>query len=121
LPQSPCPDLLSNNVAPTDFEARGVKNAIETAKEGISAMDAEIARLQRTIGQIKLQRTEFRKFIRSHRSVVSIVRRIPSDILIAIFSQFLHWHSALLRVAGVCCQWRTVALASPLLWNHIHL
>ncbi|KAJ7193962.1 hypothetical protein GGX14DRAFT_587431 [Mycena pura] len=125
--------------SPRDRDALGrnhnnaISNVIKVAEVEVSAIDAEIARLQRTIDQLTLQRTEFKAFIQSHRSVVSTIRTLPSDILYTIFShllpvdlynssyEFKLVHPPLSHVMGVCNRWRTIALTSPLLWSHICL
>ncbi|KAJ7196807.1 hypothetical protein GGX14DRAFT_375691, partial [Mycena pura] len=127
LPASPCPELLITNSVPSDFQANEIHQLILNTDAEISALGDEITRVQCALDRLELRRAGLRDFVKSHRAVVSIVRRLPRDILGEIFSHYLRDASdseyppsgsptLLLHLVGVCDRWRTIALASPLLW-----
>ncbi|KAJ7196774.1 hypothetical protein GGX14DRAFT_375738, partial [Mycena pura] len=120
LPQSPYPDLLRSNSAPTIFEIDEINKLTKSAEAEISDIDDEIARVQCALNRLQSQRTKLRDFVKSHHGVVSIVRRLPSEILGEIFSHYsdASAHSPA-RLAAVCDRWRAITLASPMLWRHI--
>ncbi|KAJ7195631.1 hypothetical protein GGX14DRAFT_297106, partial [Mycena pura] len=116
------------NSAPSDFQTNEIHSLILSSEAEISDLGAEIVNVRRVLDRLELQRTRLADFVKSHRGVVSTIRRLPTDILDEIFSQYLsesgspvHSPEALSRVVGVCKRWRTIVLASPLLWCHIAL
>ncbi|KAJ7679008.1 hypothetical protein DFH06DRAFT_503245 [Mycena polygramma] len=129
-PESPCPELLLGNVAPPDFQIREIENAIDSVEDGIAGLDIQIAGLRRSLSQLMSRRAELERFANDHRGVVSIVRRLPSDILTEIFSccvdagAALHppqTSDALQRIVRVSGHWRSIALASAHLWRHLFI
>ncbi|KAJ7196808.1 hypothetical protein GGX14DRAFT_671962 [Mycena pura] len=129
LPASPCPELLITNSVPSDFQANEIRQLILDTDAELSALGDEITRVQCALDRLELRRAGLRDFVKSHRPVVSVVRRIPRDILGEIFSHYLdasayppsRLPTRLLHLVGVCDRWRTISLASPLLWRHVHL
>ncbi|KAJ7198371.1 hypothetical protein GGX14DRAFT_666744 [Mycena pura] len=125
LPASPCPELLLTNSVPSDVQLNEIHSFIGSAKAKISILNDQIAQVQRTLRRLDLQRTELADLVKSHRGVVSAIRRLPRDILGEIFSHYMgtsdsHLHSPTLsHLIGVCVRWRAIVLASPLLWCHI--
>ncbi|KAJ7196801.1 hypothetical protein GGX14DRAFT_671949, partial [Mycena pura] len=122
--------LITNSV-PSDSQINEIHKFIIKTEAEISILHDEMARVQRAFDQLKLQRTRLKDFVESHRGVVSIVRRLPRDILGEIFPHFLDANdqcymprprgspARLLHLVGVCDRWRTIALASPPLWRHV--
>ncbi|KAJ7196858.1 hypothetical protein GGX14DRAFT_672133 [Mycena pura] len=132
-PKSPCPDLLLDNLTPTDLQLHQVRKSIQGA-------DAEILRLQDAIDQLSSQLEALQSilqlrlssqlealqsFVERHRGVASAVRRLPNEILCQIFTHSLNTElplfnskNALSNIIRVCARWRAVALASPSLWRH---
>ncbi|KAJ7226680.1 hypothetical protein GGX14DRAFT_626715 [Mycena pura] len=130
LPASPCPELLITNSVSSDFQANEIRQLILDTDAEISALGDEITRVQCALDRLELRRAGLRDFVKSHRPVVSAVRRLPRDILGEIFSHYLASSGSayppsglptrLLHLVGVCDRWRTIALASPLLWRHVN-
>ncbi|KAJ7196790.1 hypothetical protein GGX14DRAFT_306247, partial [Mycena pura] len=123
---SPCPELLITNSVPSDFQANEIHTLILDTDAEISALGDELTRVRRALDRLELQHAGLSDFVKSHRAVVSIVRRLPTDILGEIFSHYLDASysyytpsgspTRLLHLVGVCDRWRKIALASPLLW-----
>ncbi|KAJ7195609.1 hypothetical protein GGX14DRAFT_315435, partial [Mycena pura] len=122
---SPCSELLVTNSVPSGSQINEIQCFIGSAEANISIIDDQIAQMQRILDRLGSQRVQLQNLVQSHRSVVSTMRRLPTDILGEIFSQYLSasrspFHSespeALSHLVGVCKRWRTIALASPLLW-----
>ncbi|KAJ7190181.1 hypothetical protein GGX14DRAFT_483677 [Mycena pura] len=125
LPASPCPEHLVTNSVPSDLQTNEIYTLILSTEAEISDLDAKIVNLQRALDRLKLKRAGLTDFVKSHRGVVSTIRRLPSELLAEIFSHSLdasdsfHSPEALLHVVSVCKRWRTIALASPVLWRRI--
>ncbi|KAJ7049337.1 hypothetical protein C8F01DRAFT_1183945 [Mycena amicta] len=60
--------------------------------------------------------------VESYRAILSPVRQLPLELLIAIFC-FVHWpcHYAPWSLGLVCRRWRVAALACPSLWSLIRV
>ncbi|KAJ7193964.1 hypothetical protein GGX14DRAFT_587452 [Mycena pura] len=117
-PKSPCPDLLLNNLTPTDLQLHQVRQSIQGA-------DEDIPRLQDAINRLSSQLEALQSFVERHRGVVSVVRQLPNEVLLKIFTHSLNFKhplfnsmNALSNIIRVCARWRAVALASPSLWRH---
>ncbi|KAJ7186216.1 hypothetical protein GGX14DRAFT_619329, partial [Mycena pura] len=117
LPASPCPELLVTNSAPSDVQINEIQCFIGSAEAKISIIDNQIAQMQRTLDRLGSRRVQLQDLVQSHRSVVSTIRRLPTDILGEIFSHAsrsrLHSPEALSHLVGVCERWRAIVLASP--------
>ncbi|KAJ7679020.1 hypothetical protein DFH06DRAFT_503569 [Mycena polygramma] len=125
-PQSPCPQLLLSNIPPPDFQIHEIKSAIASVEDDISGLDVQIAGLRRSLDQLTSQRAELERFANDHRGVISIVRRLPSDILAEIFSRCVDFSETsgpqtgpmLVQVSG---RWRAHALDLPQLWSYFYI
>ncbi|KAJ7195635.1 hypothetical protein GGX14DRAFT_316338, partial [Mycena pura] len=120
---SPCPELLVTNSVPSDVQINEINSFIGSTEAKISIINDQIAQMQRTLDGLASRRAELQDLVQSHRSVVSTIRRLPTDILGEIFLQYLsasrspvHSPKALSHLVGVCERWCTITLTSPLLW-----
>ncbi|KAJ7196825.1 hypothetical protein GGX14DRAFT_314912, partial [Mycena pura] len=115
---SPYPNLLRSNSAPTGFEIDEINKLTKSVEAEISVFDDEIARVQSALDRLQSQRTKLRDFVKSHHGVVSIIRRLPNEILGEIFSHYSDASAHLAaRLGAVCDRWRAIiTLASPMLW-----
>ncbi|KAJ7753493.1 hypothetical protein B0H16DRAFT_1834570 [Mycena metata] len=119
---SPYPHLLSTTAGPSsDAEAAVLLAAVERAGEEISRLDEALERLHH-------RQKELDAFAKTHRAVLSVLRRVPDEILLEIFQHLLtptreldSSSTAPWVVGRVCRRWRIVALTSPRLWRHFNL
>ncbi|KAJ7052813.1 hypothetical protein C8F01DRAFT_1168968 [Mycena amicta] len=97
--------LLTTNDPPTDTEITIVQELIRRAE----AADSEPLAASESL------------IIDSYRAILSPVRQLPLELLIAIFC-FVHWprHYAPWSLGLVCRRWRVAALACPSLWDFRH-
>jgi hypothetical protein len=115
---SPFTQHLDTNYVPTTEELEKLKVFIAEQQGAIDVIDAEIAELMR-------RRATRIQCAGKHRALASLVRRLPDDILLAIFFQSLAleepWTLPRLPVviSRVCRRWRALALGTPLLWTAI--
>ncbi|KAF7336931.1 F-box domain-containing protein [Mycena venus] len=126
---SPYPDLLSSAAGPpSDLQVLEICSEIARVESDISTTNTHIARLQGAMERLVRYRAELEDFVKSHRTVISVLRRLPSEILLEIFE---HCVDPLIPldprcnapwiISQVCSRWRAVALSSPLLWRHFVL
>ncbi|KAJ7472775.1 hypothetical protein FB451DRAFT_1089698 [Mycena latifolia] len=118
---SPYPELLFSNTVPLDSQIPVILSAIQTAQEDIRATENKIGELGEEL--VNQRRSTLQEFIQMQKSMVSTLRRLPSEILSEIF---MHCSSkqdgCKPRIfAAVCSRWRDVSLATPRLWCHVYL
>ncbi|KAJ6559913.1 hypothetical protein B0H19DRAFT_1375868 [Mycena capillaripes] len=126
---SPFQDILHTNVAPSDSECRGILDFLEGPCKQIDDLTAELRRLESLRKELLQKRRELRKFIDAHRALLSPVRRLPEDIVGAIFlaclpstrNPAISDREAPLLLCRICRSWRSLALATPRLWAAIHI
>ncbi|KAJ7049312.1 hypothetical protein C8F01DRAFT_1378661 [Mycena amicta] len=95
--------LLTSNDPPTETEITLVQEIIRGAEAAEPASES-------------LLRVE------AYRAILSPVRQLPLELLIAIFC-FVHWprHYAPWSLGLICRRWRVAALACPSLWSLIRI
>jgi hypothetical protein len=145
LPEAPVPYLLCSNEQPTESEKALICAAIAEAEVEVAILKQKFVRrvaAGRTsrgwemVAKYKIDQAN--RFIHQHQSVISTRRRLPMEILQAIFVEVdrakrddiqWSWRSDHPRrtsdlpweLAQVCRIWRECALSLPLLWNHFPL
>ncbi|KAH9484879.1 hypothetical protein JR316_0001781 [Psilocybe cubensis] len=140
LPKSPCPRLLLCNKPPTDSEAALILEAIQAAQAEAKRW-SEILKTGKDSGvtsrawerAIIHKINKATQFVHQHQAVISIVRRLPVEILQEVFLwvaaipyprdpslplTLVYWDSEYIWYLGQICQpWRTIALNLPGLWG----
>ncbi|KAF8799669.1 hypothetical protein BYT27DRAFT_7149562, partial [Phlegmacium glaucopus] len=76
---------LHNNQAPSEHEAREIKVLRMNPLEEISAVNAEIERIESILDSLKRKRANIHKSIDDCNTVLAPVRRLSMDILGVIF------------------------------------
>ncbi|KAF7324828.1 F-box domain-containing protein [Mycena kentingensis (nom. inval.)] len=120
---------LRTNYCPTEQEIPLLTNLLSEPCVRLSHIDAKIAQLQAAIDVLLQERAEIASFVAEHQALLSPVRRLPRDILEAIFLTCLPTNRNAAMVANeapllltrICSAWRSVALSSPRLWARFHV
>ena len=115
-------NLSENNEPLSDAILQEVSELCAIARNDLLQIDAEIQQLQE-------KRAVIQKSIDSYITILSSIRRLPTDILREIFSHCLdstrnHIMSAAeapMLLTHVCSLWRSVALTSPDMWAKLHI
>ncbi|KAJ7168015.1 hypothetical protein C8R46DRAFT_1270804 [Mycena filopes] len=125
-PPTTYPKLLATSAGPpTDFQATVLWAEVERAEAEIATIAPHIARLQQALKRLIRNRNRLDNFAKTHRGVLSAMRRFPNEILLEIFQYTVNPTAedtssrAPWLVSQVCGHWRSVAVASPFLWRHI--
>ncbi|KAF8814506.1 hypothetical protein BYT27DRAFT_7206083 [Phlegmacium glaucopus] len=120
---------LHNNQAPSEHEAREIKVLRMNPLEEISAVNAEIERIESILDSLKRKRANIHKSIDDCNTVLAPVRRLSMDILGVIFIYCLATHrnpimdasEAPILLTHICRDWRSIALSIPRLWSKMYI
>ncbi|KAJ6595058.1 hypothetical protein DFH09DRAFT_1136094 [Mycena vulgaris] len=122
--------LLISNQVPPDSEVPALRELVAGRQDRLNALNAQIDSLQETLAQLIQQRDEAAESIRDYKTVMSPLRRVPSELLCEIFL-LTSPHTRLIGgkptkqppwyIGHVCRLWRHAALSYPLLWTNIEI
>ncbi|KAL0569955.1 hypothetical protein V5O48_012004 [Marasmius crinis-equi] len=133
-PEQPIPrNAFNSNHIPLDLDMAQNKVILEQEEEQLRTYDGEIARLQAILDNLKYQRNKVQDRVNKRRALVSILRRVPMEILGEIFGYCIAGsyggHSlyisrrcsstVALNISQVCARWRSITLGLPKLWSTI--
>ncbi|KAJ7809870.1 hypothetical protein B0H14DRAFT_2865017 [Mycena olivaceomarginata] len=127
--QSPFNDILYTNTVPSDTECDSIRSLLAGPLKDLADITEEMRRLQSLIDEAVLKRERLQQFINAHLALLSPVRRLPDDIVRAVFTATLPSRRNLtmsadegpLLLSKVCKSWRTHALTTPRLWASMHI
>ncbi|PPQ67793.1 hypothetical protein CVT25_009098, partial [Psilocybe cyanescens] len=122
-------DLLKHNYAPAEEIVTNVKNLLAQPMKRLEEIQAEIERHERMLDALRREHITVMESMVDYNTIISPVRRLPDDILLAIFYQCLPAHrnpvmsssEAPMLLTHVCSTWRSLVLASPQMWARIHI
>ena len=120
---------MESNREPGDTELSEVQGKLDLASAELQAFSSHVDSCQEVLDQLKHERARHQEAIRLHQSVVSVIRRLPDDIIRLIFLKLIEdtrsrdimcgaWPS-LCSLSQVSQRWRAVALSTPSLWANI--
>ncbi|KAJ7185314.1 hypothetical protein C8R46DRAFT_376397 [Mycena filopes] len=121
--------ILRTNAVPSDSESERIRDLLQGPRKQLVEVTGELSRLQSLIDEATRTRDELQDFIDAHTALISPMRRLPEDILRAVFiaalpedrNPTISSDDAPLLFCGICKSWRDVALSTPRLWAAIHL
>ncbi|KAJ6456492.1 hypothetical protein C8R45DRAFT_880825 [Mycena sanguinolenta] len=113
---------LHTNYIPSDNEIKYIRMDILSRSE-------ELARLDERIRKLSVERDEIQAHIDSQKSLISLPRRLPADIVQEIFiaclpttrNAVMSAQEAPLLLCRICSAWRMIALSTPRLWASLHV
>ncbi|KAJ7058471.1 hypothetical protein C8F01DRAFT_291722 [Mycena amicta] len=120
---------LGTNYCPTDDEIHEINALLEAPSAQLLEFDAKIAELQKSMDSLIAQRSEVASFVAEHKALLAPIRRLPMEVLQAIFVACLpeERHPAMVAedapilLTRICTTWRQVALATPRLYTRFHV
>ncbi|KAJ7253507.1 hypothetical protein C8J57DRAFT_1348288 [Mycena rebaudengoi] len=127
--ESPFANILHTNAVPSDRECKSILDIVEGTGKEAAGLTQKIAEMQALVDGLTAKRDKLNKLIDAHLALVSPARRLPDDIVGAIFLACLppNWnpiissHVAPLLLCQISSSWRTVALSTPCLWSSLHI
>lgn len=111
--KSPVPSLLRCNDAPSDEEVVHIHRVLRETEARVTALEAKNGYVH----------DRYINFFRSHLKLLSVLRRLPTEILVEIFLHVLEvptdptHNSPPWRLGHICRRWRNIALGTPMLWT----
>ncbi|KAJ7617215.1 hypothetical protein FB45DRAFT_1007806 [Roridomyces roridus] len=126
---SPFSDILRTNTVPSDRECQQIRQSLEDPLQQLVQLDQEIARLEKLLYVAYQKRDDLHSFTDAHLALLSPARRLPDDIVRAVFlaslpehrNPAISWQESPLLLGQICSAWRHIALETPRLWVSIHI
>ena len=128
---TPLSHLLTSNDPPSDAKetlVRILRKKIQAIRREITAVKLEIGKYSsywhlRNATTLEDHDPAIIKNITAHESIISPLRKLPTELLQLIFLQ-IHWDPQTTStlpwsLCQVCRSWRTVVHDTPVLWSHI--
>ncbi|KAJ7058489.1 hypothetical protein C8F01DRAFT_1085635 [Mycena amicta] len=120
---------FGTNYCPTDDEIHEINALLEAPSAQLLEFDAKIAELQKSLDSLIAQRSEVASFVAEHKALLAPIRRLPMEVLQAIFVACLpeERHAAMvvedapILLTQICNSWRQVALSTPRLYTRFHV
>lgn len=126
---SPFTFRLESNYAATDSESLEIQSLLELPTSRLEELSTQLQELDEQSTQIRTEQSALLLFISKHRALISLIRKLPVDILQEIFIACLpsahnpvmsKWEPPIL-LTQICSSWRNIAHATPQLWKSIHI
>ncbi|KAJ3541958.1 hypothetical protein NMY22_g3690 [Coprinellus aureogranulatus] len=132
LNDSPFRPWLNGNYTPADLDTVRLQEFLKEPVAQLAALNDEVEALERALEERLAQRILLSASIDRHKTLLHPIRRLPKEILQAIFMFCLparhHPHlpamdqrAAPLTLTRVCRDWRDLALNTPELWQRLHI
>ncbi|KAJ7656815.1 hypothetical protein DFH06DRAFT_465563 [Mycena polygramma] len=115
--------LLSTNDPPLESDIPSIRDIISEGQQQIEAVDAQILCLHAALAQLVRERDEIAQHHRNCGAILSPVRRMPPELICAIFALTLpkddNFPAPPWYLGHTCRTWRASALGYPHLWSSI--
>ncbi|KAJ6498731.1 hypothetical protein C8R45DRAFT_925472 [Mycena sanguinolenta] len=126
---SPFASQLGTNYCPPDAELSQIEALLVEPRLKLQSLDEEIAFLRQALDQLAEERDNLSTYVEAHQALLSPVRRLPLDIIGAIFMACLPTHrncvmsaqEAPVLLGRICSLWRAISLSMPQLWSRLHI
>ncbi|KAJ7486604.1 hypothetical protein FB451DRAFT_1227631 [Mycena latifolia] len=126
---SPFHDILHTNAVPSDADCQRIRDFLTEPRRELADLSNEISRMQKLIDELTQKRAALDDFINAHLAMVSPARRVPDDIVCAIFvaclpslrNPIITSDEPPLLLCQICSPWRRLALSTPRLWAAVHV
>ncbi|KAG2135927.1 uncharacterized protein EDB93DRAFT_1170320 [Suillus bovinus] len=115
-------DRVSSVREPTEDDILLIHQATMADEEALKELDSEMSILYSALERLRLQKLKHRENIRQARSLLTLARRLPPELLARIFEICAKsgWTRAPVVLSQVCSAWRKAA-AFPRIWSYLFL
>ncbi|KAJ7894378.1 hypothetical protein B0H13DRAFT_1719328 [Mycena leptocephala] len=122
-------DILETNNPPLESQIPFLQDFVSKGRARMVLLNAKIALLQSSLDELLEERSVLETNIGKHEGGLSVLRRLPTEILSLIFALALppHWHThtswhmlAPWTISAVCARWRVTAVSQPCFWTSIY-
>jgi len=123
--------LLNTSDIPPTTSLPTINAVIESHDAVLQVLNGEISNTRNVLKALEDGRVSHLRTIQQHESLRSPLRRLPVEILSAIFiicssvaqgarsSSNLNPDNPAVALSHVCARWREIALETPLLWSRL--
>ncbi|KIK62011.1 hypothetical protein GYMLUDRAFT_165325, partial [Collybiopsis luxurians FD-317 M1] len=127
---SPFAPVIGTNYAPSSAELAQLKAVLAEPEQELRRLESEIASVRAALDGLLSKKKTVETYIEAHQTLMSPIRRLPSETLGEIFLRCLPSDSAYgirslkhapLLMTTICRNWRHIAIETPGLWNSIHI
>ena len=124
------PPLMVRNIGPpSESEGNQIKQIMTQQSSKLTQLSAEIIKARAALDKLLAEEAEARSTYEVCRSLLSPMRRLPLELLSAIFvwclpdDAFIRpaRRQAPLLLTQISASWRTVALSTPQLWSTLNV
>ncbi|KAJ7609145.1 hypothetical protein FB45DRAFT_1067149 [Roridomyces roridus] len=127
-----CQRLLKSNEAPGSAELVFIRAVVSDTGARLDYLDSEISRLRDRLDQLQAERMHLSEYHSQYVPILSPLRRMPSEILVQIFSRTLpsfdeskgdasDAKGSPWALTQVSSRWREIALSTPSLWSTLRI
>lgn len=115
-------DRISCLREPTEDDVDLIRQIMVADEEAIQVLQSKIGMLHSLLERLRLQKNKHQENTRRARSLLTLARRLPPELLARIFEMSAEsgWTRAPIATSQVCSAWRKAA-AFPRVWSHLFL
>ncbi|KAJ6514767.1 hypothetical protein DFH09DRAFT_1288020 [Mycena vulgaris] len=125
----PFASKLGTSYCPSDEETKEILGLLVEPCSHLKRLDDEISDLQKAIEKVTAERDSLNGYVEPYKALISPARRLPLDILEAIFvvcmpthrNCVMSAHEAPVLLGRICSAWRTISFSTPRLWSRLHI
>ncbi|THU92576.1 hypothetical protein K435DRAFT_671843, partial [Dendrothele bispora CBS 962.96] len=131
-PNSPSTDMLHSSRTPSESDIPQMKQQLAEYLADLAKYDAQLEELMGIIAELQQKRADLKKYVDEQQSLLSSMRKFPSEILGEIFSlccseyglsvkrekslELFQVNAPALVLSQICSRWRDVMISLPSLW-----
>ncbi|OAX43879.1 hypothetical protein K503DRAFT_765488 [Rhizopogon vinicolor AM-OR11-026] len=115
-------DRISCLREPTEDDVDLIRQIMVADEEAIQVLQSKMGMLHSLLERLRLQKNKHQENTRRARSLLTLARRLPPELLARIFEMSAEsgWTRAPIATSQVCSAWRKAA-AFPRVWSHLFL
>lgn len=125
---SPYAHILHTNRTPSIAEIDAIKTYLLKPEAKLQRLENEISRMRAILASLESEHAQLKKFVDSHRAILSPIKRIPPELLQEIFVRCLPTRNCVmdateapLLLTCICSEWRNIAISTSELWSSLHI
>ncbi|KAJ7354564.1 hypothetical protein DFH08DRAFT_47217 [Mycena albidolilacea] len=126
---SPFASRLGTNYSAQDKEIDQIKALLVEPCQKLKDLDEEIDAMRKALDKLTEERDTLSAYVEAHKALLSPFRRLPRDIIEAIFMACLPTHhncvmsaqEAPVILGRICSSWRMISHSFPRLWSSLHI
>ncbi|KAJ7354578.1 hypothetical protein DFH08DRAFT_934022 [Mycena albidolilacea] len=126
---SPFASRLGTNYSAQDKEIDEIKALLVEPCQKLKNLDDEIDAMRKALDKLTEERNTLSAYVEAHKALLSPFRRLPRDVIEAIFMACLPTHrncvmsaqEAPVILGRICSSWRIISHSFPRLWSSLHI